>query len=349
MVPQCAVILAIFRGLPFHHDRLSAAAARTAVTSEIAGSLWVILLLQVGFAYIVAAFSGKTHAETTPDDRAHTKAQETNTAICLVIGILFFVVSTTVNQNRGIAFAIGTSKFSKTPSQLDYMLTLRLGILWLAFVADLGSLFYASLRRHTEAGQVRRPAAETGVPARVVTSAQKFGIIFLMLVPLAAMGVANFYSSTWTIGAIEIVTETDHRIHAAFLELFLLPLASGAAEFRLVYRHASEGELTHLFDELMQVLKLRLVYSFLFAQMASLGYGQKYTPGFTATTAALFFAIMVVAVILIWKRVPPSFQFGLLFWILFLLILINTWTGGEVEDAAGPHNSTALFTPYHRR
>jgi len=59
---------------------------------------------------------------------------------------------------------------------------------------------------------------------------------------MAELTAANYYSSTWTIGAIEIVTDTDKHIYAAFPGI--LPPASlhscGAA-FRLVYRLASRS------------------------------------------------------------------------------------------------------------
>ena len=112
--PQCAVILALFHGLPFHDDTPDPSAARIAVTSEIAGSIWLVALLQVGGGYAVAAYFDAAD-DITPESRALIEAsQDTNISISLVIAILFFVVDAVVDENPGIAFAVGTSKSSST-------------------------------------------------------------------------------------------------------------------------------------------------------------------------------------------------------------------------------------------
>jgi len=84
-----------WRAGQLNNGEVSAAAARTAVTSEIAGSIWVILLLQVGFDHTVAAlFAAVKH---TPEYQAGCRAsQETDAACCLVIALLFFVVDVAV-------------------------------------------------------------------------------------------------------------------------------------------------------------------------------------------------------------------------------------------------------------
>ena len=231
-----------------------------------------------------------------------------------------------------------------------HILTLALAILWLVLVADAVAIFRAgwALRR-VEAEQLRRANYRIRNDIKPVSVKQRFYAVAIMLFLLCLVTVFNYYSSTWSIRAIETVIHNDARVRAAFLELFFLPLTSGAAEFRLLYRLARDGSMTHLIDELMQVLKLRLVYSFLFAQMVSLHFGQGYAPTFTNTSAALFFAIMVIAIMLIWKRIAPSALLALLFFVLFLLVLIDTWTNGEAAHSDPQENITTLFTPQQRR
>jgi len=192
----------------------------------------------------------------------------------------------------------------------------------------------ANIQRETDLAKRWRDSRNDQAPR--VTAHQKFWAFTLTLVVLGLATTCNYFSAVLTIDSIERITALDHNIPAAFLELIILPLASGAAEFRLVYRLASAGHMSELLADLSQVLKFRLVYSFLFAQMVSLISGQMYTPGFTTAAAAIFFGVMFVAVFIIENRVKPLHEFALLFLILFLVVGIITFTNGEIVMSLTP-------------
>jgi len=114
VAPQCAVILALDYGRDKHHVQ-SFDNIRAAITSEIAGSIFLVLLLQVGFAQIVATWASvpesASHHEHHEHDE-HDEQRKTNFTIALVIAILFFAIDAAVAERRSAAFIIGTSKIT---------------------------------------------------------------------------------------------------------------------------------------------------------------------------------------------------------------------------------------------